>query len=359
MKLAPIAMVFAVASAALADGRQRAVRSPQPIVLSSWTATQCSTTSGLPGFYFTRDEGQTVSGNDALPPINANVALMVSDVPNLLFAVLSNSLYESRDAGCHWYMRDRLSAEFEAIVAAPNGRGYAWSARHAQMLRISRTGSDLVSLPEPVFRIGVDPQDGQHLMAVSRLRIYESLNGGLSWSDNGSPPSRLLGAAFDPRDVRHIAVGYVNGASVSHDGGLSWQSSDTRQATVGNLVFAPADPNVIWMEGGVEGTSGGVYRSTNGGAAFDKLVSAASFGQDGLHASGSGGLFPHPASVDVVTVEASDALTFVDVRAGAPTLRKGRTPTWHHWDSVTWSPAPDVIYLTTLEYWAYNLSTEK
>src|SRR2546428_14107588 len=106
MKPVFIAALMIAASSAFAAGRTRSVRPPvAPSVPLAWSAPACQTTSGLPGFYFTLDEGRTVSSNDLPDPINSRVLLATTDVPNRLIAILEGGLYESWDSGCRWFLR--------------------------------------------------------------------------------------------------------------------------------------------------------------------------------------------------------------------------------------------------------------
>jgi hypothetical protein len=315
------------------------VRPPAaPNAPAAWSAPACQTSSGLPGFYFTFDEGRTVSSNDLPDPINSRVLLATTDVPNRLIAILERGLYESRDSGCRWFLRAWVPGDFTGIVAARGGGAYAWSYAHNVLLRISPSSYDTVALPEPALGVGVDPSDGRHLIGVSRHRAYESIDAGLTWNDNGPAPYGALNAvAFDPRDIRHIAIGYTRGGAISVDGGFTWQLSDTAGANVFTLAFAPSNPNVLWMEGLVPDGAETVYRSSDGGRSYGAVLSAS----PGVHFNRAD-VFPHPTDPDVVAIGAWEGLAIVEARS-----RSARVGSQRFWDSVTWSPVPGVIYLTT------------
>jgi hypothetical protein len=334
MRVAPVIAALLVASAAFGGGeRQRSVR-PGP---AQWRAPQCASVSGLPGVYFSFDEGRTVSSNDFPDPINYMVLLAATDVPNRLIAILDGGLYESQDGGCRWFLRAPIAREFTGIVAAPGGGAYAWSYVQNVLLRIAASLND-ISLPEPVIGVGVDPADAQHLIVVSKRRVYESTDGGSRWNDNGPAPSGLLNAvAFDPHDVRHIAVGYTHGGAITVDGGLTWQLSDTAGANVFTLAFAPSDRNVVWMEGLVPYGAETVYRSIDGGLTYAVVLSASP--AIGFNRAG---VFPHPTDPDIVAIGAWEGLAIVEARS-----RSARIGSRRLWDSVTWSPVLGVIYLTT------------
>ena len=76
----------------------------------------------------------------------------------------------------------------------------------------------------------------------------------------------------DPADPKHLVVGaYVvadgGGIYISNDGGATWTSAagDAGQS-VRSLTFAPSDPKIM-----VAGTLEGVFRSTDGGAHWERI----------------------------------------------------------------------------------------
>lgn len=336
--LIPVLILTAVNAAAAVRGR--VVRTPQEKP-NGWTAPNCTTTFGLPGFYFTRDEGRTVSINPQPLPVNTGLNVVATDVPNRMFAMLGEDLYDSADAGCSWSMRSRGPMRPTSMVAAPGGRAYAWSygSPDKRLLRISGSSFDSVKLPDMPLAVGVDPADAQHLVAVTRTRVYESHNAGSNWSDRGAVPAPLLNhAAIDPRDVRHIVVGRTGGASVSLDGGMTWQNGNTQGANVWSVAFSPADPKVVWMQGLVPSGRETVYRSIDGGITYSPVLAASSTSA-GIHFNREL-VVPNPNDPDTVAFGAWEGLAIV-AASGAARLGPG-----YQWDSVTWSPAPGVIYLT-------------
>jgi hypothetical protein len=260
---------------AVAAARGRVVRPPSTLPPAAWAAPACTTTTGLRGFYFTRDEGRTLSINTDAIPVNTGVrALVASDVPNRMYAIFADGLYQSVDAGCSWFFRSHVLDRVTAMVAAPGGIAYGWSYYDPRVLRISASSVETIVLPDVPTTLGVDPADAQHLMTVTRARVFESHDGGLSWSDRGAIPANMPidTAAIDPRDVRHIVVAYVSAVGakgttlVSLDGGITWQSGNPNGAILRNLVFSPVDRNVLWTPGWVPHSDNYVFtgRSTAG-----------------------------------------------------------------------------------------------
>lgn len=331
-----------------AAGRGRVVRPP-----AAWTAPACTATTGLPGFYFTRDEGRTLSINPDPIPVNAGVrSVVITDVPNRMYAISGDGLYESANAGCSWSFRAKIPAVLSTLVAAPGGRAYAWNYTEPRIVRVSASAVEVIALPDAPRTFGVDPADAQHLMAVTRERVLESYDGGLSWSDRGAIPATtpLDTAAVDPRDVRHIAVGYVAlvgakaSTAVSLDGGMTWQSGNTQGAILRDLSFSPADRNVIWTPG-LAGPFGPlrVYRSVDGGLTYTTVPVESNTPKPILFNRLT--LTPSPHDRDIAAYGADSGLLIIDARSGEARFAAGQ-----EWNTVTWSPAPGVIYLTTTYY---------
>src|SRR6266850_8032688 len=242
--LAVIAALLAAGSVE-AQNRSRSVR--VPAIPSAWITAACQSVSGLPGFHIGAGDGDLISGNDADDPTNTHVLVALTDVPNRMVALLGNRLFESTDAGCQWHVRAGLTAEFTDIVRAPGSRGYAWSSKHDVLLRIWPDAVDYSVLPEAMLAVGVDPNNAQHLIAISTTRAYESANAGLDWTDNGHVPfASLYVAAVDPRDVRRVAIGGVEGTLRSSDGGLTWSSDSLPKLSTFALAFA-ADADGLWI----------------------------------------------------------------------------------------------------------------
>jgi hypothetical protein len=337
-------LVLIAADALAATGRARATRAPKTPTSAAWTAPACTATAGLPGFYFTLDEGKTVSTNPHPLPVNMGVVIVPTDVPNRLFGIVGDVLYDSADAGCTWSLRTAVPLRPSSMIAAPNGRAYAWNYYEPRLLRIAATSFDEVALPDTPKTIGVDPADAVHLVLVSRTKIYESHDAGSTWSERAAAPYIVLAAAaIDSRDVRHIAAGYtdhigaVGRVAVSRDGGMTWQTSQTQVEGIWKLAFSPADSNVIWLHARSEAFAPLAFlRSDNGGVTFDFRLTP-NFTANSLT------LTPSPTEPHIAAFAGYVGLAIIDAAAPAVRLAPGA------WETVTWSPAPGVLYITKYE----------
>jgi hypothetical protein len=130
----------------------------------------------------------------------------------------------------------------------------------------------------------------------------------------------------------------------TRDGGMTWQTTSTKGLKARNLAFSPANPNVVWMQGNVYPCGAlNVYRSIDGGLAFDNCVTSSSILFNGPT------LAPSPTDPRIAAYSASRGLAILDAVSGAIRLAPAGG-----WDSVSWSPAPGVIYLTAVSFFLHD-----
>ncbi|MGA9575928.1 MAG: hypothetical protein WBS20_18440, partial [Lysobacterales bacterium] len=122
--------------------------------------------------------------------------------------------------------------------------------------------------------------------------VYKSTDGGQSWTNMGLKKSEHIGKIMvDPRDSNVVFVaaegplwsaGGERGVYKSSNGGVSWKAVLELDENTGitDIEFNPANPDVIYaaayerrrhvwglMAGG---PNGGIYKSTDGGASWEK-----------------------------------------------------------------------------------------
>ena len=156
--------------------------------------------------------------------------------------------------------------------------------------------------PLEIGALALDPADGKtvycgtgeaDLSADSYAGdgVYRSTNGGKTWKPWASSaktgiPRRIGTIAVDPFDRRHVLVGGVGygrlasdndfgGLYATSDGGKSW----TRETFVSAsnywchcIVFDPAVKGTVFATFTGPGAKSGIYRSTNGGAAWAQIT---------------------------------------------------------------------------------------
>jgi photosystem II stability/assembly factor-like uncharacterized protein len=114
--------------------------------------------------------------------------------------------------------------------------------------------------------------------------VFESSDLGATWRDLagirnvGSVPkwnfpwpphiAHVKDISFDPNDTKTIYISVEQGALLkSTDGGITWKDLEGFAKDVHRTVVCRTDPNRIYIS-----TSAGVYRSTNGGDSWTRLI---------------------------------------------------------------------------------------
>ncbi len=149
--------------------------------------------------------------------------------------------------------------------------------------------------------------------------VYRSDDAGASWKNMGLKESRQIGGiAVDPRnsDVIYVAAegsawgpGGERGLYKSADGGKTWEKilNISENTGVNNVVLDPRNPDVIYCTSeqrrrhvGMKisgGPQSAVYKSTNGGKSFEKIMKGLPGGD-----LGGMGLAISPVNPDVLYV---------------------------------------------------------
>ncbi|MGD8719700.1 MAG: hypothetical protein PVH29_12875, partial [Candidatus Zixiibacteriota bacterium] len=107
--------------------------------------------------------------------------------------------------------------------------------------------------------------------------VYKSSDGGVTWTEvlDGSYGMRSM--AIHPTNPDIVLVGRRSTSQGmvwrTEDGGANW-TEVLAEVGVNELVFDPSDGAVCYIasNGGSSGIKGGVYRSTNAGVSWEKLV---------------------------------------------------------------------------------------
>ncbi|NMO13270.1 dispase autolysis-inducing protein [Pyxidicoccus fallax] len=266
------------------DPQSGEVGEQQQGALTGWTVPSCTKVIGTNAITFTKDEGATltpVSGT-ALSGVAYTHGLVALDTPNTMLASHNGKLLKSTNAGCNWTQVNTLDSV--TLTAAQGGRAYGWAENGSSLYRIDGA-STLVPLVSPVSNIlglGVDPANGLHVRVGDSVgQLYESFNGGVSWTAVGVPAATgdlVLGytVAFDPSNLDKVFYGQAGGARVSTNGGATWTSVtglSTTRANAFTIVVSPADNQVVWLEAmDLTTEQRHIYRSTNGGLSFAPVV---------------------------------------------------------------------------------------
>ena len=203
--------------------------------------------------------------------------------------------------------------------------------------------------------------------------MYKSTDGGETWKNIGLRDSQQIGRVIvDPHDpdiVLVAALGHAYGPNEtrgvyrSTDGGATWTKVLGKNSDTGaiDVAFNPGDPNVVYaslwqarrepwaMYGPVSGLGSGLYKSTNGGVTWKQIIG------DGFPSEGLGrigiAISPENGGRRVYAiVDAKEGGLYRSDDAGANWKRVCDDPRiWQrgwYFGGVTVDPQnPDVVYV--------------
>ncbi len=188
----------------------------------------------------------------------------------------------------HWYVGAASGGVFESV-----NHGITWTPIFDDAPNLSV--GDIALAPSDPLEIWVGTGEANNRNSSPwGAGIFQSSDGGKNWTFKGLEETRHIGKVIvhptDPRTVWVAALGHLwgpnqeRGVYKSTDGGAHWDKVlyiDENTGVV-DMAVHPADPNVLYAAayprrrrawgfvGG--GPTGGIYRSTYGGDSWSKLT---------------------------------------------------------------------------------------
>ncbi len=212
---------------------------------------------------------------------------------DLYMAGGGDGLWKSEDYGNTWSrINDTIGYVPMGLImaVAPTEPATLWVAGYQHLLRSVDGGASFemfpFDFPAELYSIQVDPYDSDHL--VSGLHeadgIVESVDAGETWTDVAGPTLPAGGVSWyaffidegDPKVTRQTWFAIAqNGASavITRDGGDTWTVPQGLQGLNhphGNTQIFQRDQTIFVA--GVGGPGDGVYRSIDGGEAFERVL---------------------------------------------------------------------------------------
>ena len=205
----------------------------------------------------------------------------VPDRPNVFYIGVNNGgVWRTSDYGHTWapIFDDQPTGSIGALAVAPSNPKIIYVASGEGLQR-------------PDLSVG----DG----------IFKSTDAGSTWKYFGLSDAQQIGAVIvDPRDANRVLVavlGHPYGANEqrgvyrSIDGGTSWQKvlyKDENSGAIA-LAFDPANPDFVyaslwasrqgpWENGGWQGKTSGLYKSSDGGTTWRQLTNGLPSDDQGL-----------------------------------------------------------------------------
>jgi photosystem II stability/assembly factor-like uncharacterized protein len=248
---------------------------------------------GLPGRGPAPTAGMALTGWEWLGPGNIggrtrSIVVDPATTDKLWVASAGGGVWHTDDGGTKWAPVDDFLGNLACTCLAMDpsnpstiyvgtGEGFsnADAIRGSGLFRTTDavTWSPLVGTQTPDFRfvnrIAVS-DTGDVLLVATGTGIFRSTNASLAtWT-------RVLDAAiadvkFDPEDSRRAIAGGLNSGAAwfTRDGGVTWNpaSHGTWSGRV-ELAYAAKDRNVVYAS--VQMTNGAIWRSTDGGASYQR-----------------------------------------------------------------------------------------
>lgn len=192
---------------------------------------------------------------------------------NILLAATSNGLYRTADGGATWaqlWPTSTFDVEFQ------HDNGNIVYAATTQVLKSTDAGASFNPLTATCagsrYNIEVARSNPNVLYTLcANATVQKSVNAGAAWVATNAPGVSLFGyydnvLAVSPVDEKVV---YVAGFNMRRtvDGGTTWSSVPTAGHVDNHcLTFLPGSSSTILC-----GNDGGIFKTTNGGAAWSSL----------------------------------------------------------------------------------------
>jgi hypothetical protein len=129
------------------------------------------------------------------------------------------------------------------------------------------------------YMFDIDPNNKNHVISTSHSvgNVYESMDGGDTWTDKGDAGVGGSGYAFFITSTTWLLVAQSGGGGTlrSTNSGSGWSHVGAMEHVHGGeQIFVDPTNHDIYV--GAHSTVSGVYRSTDGGASFNQVSSAQS-----------------------------------------------------------------------------------
>lgn len=245
--------------------------------------------------------GQTYgAGAGSRPSVAGRISAVAVDpsaANHILIGAASGGVWETRDGGVNWSPRTdnqpscaigaiAFSPGNPSIVYAGTGEGDFFRRLGAGLLRSTDGGTTWgVIATAPFVGIGfydlvVDPLNANHLLAATSGGLFESANGGTSWTLRRSVVTWDLSmhpaVAGDPASTREVFAACADGLFRSTDGGATWSAVALPSAPAGyqrvEVCHAPSNGDVCYVFAAGTGGTGHIWRRAAFGGAFTTVT---------------------------------------------------------------------------------------
>ena len=211
------------------------------------------------------------------------------DDPGRLYAASERGMFALTPDG----LADRISGGETAVTAFAASQQWpglclsaAESAGVLASLDFGRSWSPVPGrggTPGPFLALHASPVDAALVYGAAKGNLYQSSDGGVTWTDLGAAPAAPIDLATSPRDRDAVYLGTAAGLFRSLDAGLSWQEVALEGIT-GAVTLVEVTPDGLLY---AFGAGAGLFTSANSRAW--ELSAAAGFDGVLIHLAGRDG----------------------------------------------------------------------
>jgi photosystem II stability/assembly factor-like uncharacterized protein len=217
------------------------------------------------------------------------------DDPNVMYAGTRAGLFTTADGGVSWR---RLSAGLigdwvTSVAVDPTNGQVVWVQDGSHLHKSEDGGSHWTDVTPAVDnwggRISIAPSDPQTVWSGAA----RTTDGGAHWARTRT--DQTDGVVVDPTHAGTVLITTVNGLFRTTDDGASWSPAGTGLPVWSEISGDAGNGLVVF---GINGGTGTVYRSTDGGASFSPISVNNSWQVTGLYAAPSNPLVVYAAGRD-------------------------------------------------------------
>ena len=249
--------------------------------------------------------------------------------PDIIYVATNDYIYKSRDGGKTWANLTKgmshsrvismaIDPAYPATVyAGTKGDAVYKSHDGGQRWASMRAGLDDATISSVVNQFMFDPLDSQHILLATTMGVFESKNGGESWTKRMEGMKEVLMVitlGMDPTRPSILYAGTSGGVYKSTDQAAHWDKVNnglvppemvktSRALNVTSIQVDPFEPDTVYAA-----TLAGLYKTTDGAKSWvriaeslaDQMIMAMVLdrtrkgvlylaGRDGVHRSEDGG----------------------------------------------------------------------
>jgi photosystem II stability/assembly factor-like uncharacterized protein len=212
--------------------------------------------------------------------------------PDIIYVATNDYIYKTRDGGRSWanlsqgmsYSRViamAIDPAYPATVYAGTKGDAVYKSHDGGQRWISmRSGLDDTTITSVVNQFVFDPDDAQHMFLATTMGVFETKNGGEQWVKRMEGMKEVLMVvtlAMDPTRPSILYAGTSGGVYKSTDQAAHWEKVNnglvppdmlktSRALNVTSIVVDPYEPDTVYAA-----TLSGLYKTTDAAQAWKRI----------------------------------------------------------------------------------------